>query len=113
MEIVTNKIITMESILKSIETLKIELSKKRKTEALTKNNQKNVNAFVKHNLNYDMLVNTADCIRDFSKDIKRVTKVEQQQEAAYNKASNYWGDLPISEKRNLMKNHDYLSIKDY
>lgn len=103
----------MKATLEAIRVLKAELTIKRKTKALTAKNQKNVNGFVKANLNYDMLVNEADCVRDLSEDQKGLEAAERKQESAYNKASEFWNELPMTEKKNLVKTHTYLTLKCY
>ncbi len=102
----------IKTALESLKALKVELAEKRKTKALNPKLQKTLNAFVKANLNYDMLVNEQE-LRDELGTNNSPAALDQRLGLAYDLAGDAWEMLPLAERKNLVKSHDYLTLKDY
>lgn len=100
----------MKQQLADIKATKVKLAVSRQTKAISSKNQKAVDKFVKHNLDYDMLVNENDCREDAGKPSPHC---ENKQALAYDKAADIWEALPMSERKNLVKTHEYLTLGDF
>lgn len=67
-----------------------------KIEAINKKHQVNVNRFVSWNDKYDAIVSATD------------DNGGSKQEAAHNKASEYWHELPKREQLNIVKSNQLV-----